>query len=383
MNMPGKILIVDDDIDTLRLVGMMLESEGFEIIAAKSGPRALAIAQSDPPDLIVLDIMMPELDGYAVTRQLRQDSTTRDVPILIFTAKTGMEDRMLGLELGADVYLTKPISTRDLLTNVNNLLAPGEGKVEQTPGQRLSGMMAVMATKGGMGVTTLATNLAIAVNRNTEESVILSDFRPGSGGLALELGFNQTFGFNHLLDLSPQEITPQTVEEKLLEYSTGVRLLLSSPHPADARYSTQTEIFKTVASYLPQLANYVILDLGPGITTLNRDVLPHCSDILVITEPSPQSILQSKELIDEFFQMGFRRDQIHLVVFNRVPSSVQLSFGEIEDRLKLTIISAFSPNPELAYRASIENEPIIVSKPEGLTAQQFKQLAIDMIQGSR
>ena len=121
--MPGKILIVDDDIDTLRLVGMMLESEGFNIIAAKDGQRGIALARSETPDLIILDIMMPELDGYAVTRQLRQEKITRAIPILIFTAKTGMDDKMLGLELGADVYLTKPISTRELLSQVNKMLS--------------------------------------------------------------------------------------------------------------------------------------------------------------------------------------------------------------------------------------------------------------------
>lgn len=380
--MTGKILIVDDDIDTLRLVGLMLESEGFEIIAAKNGQRAISLAHSEAPDLIILDIMMPELDGYAVTKQLRQENATRGIPILMFTAKTGLDDRVLGLELGADAFITKPISTRDLLTNVNILLSPASPEIDQPQTPKSTGMMAVMASKGGMGVTTLAINLAIAINRNTEETVILSDFRPGLGSLALELGYTQHTGFNQLLDLPAEEINPQSVEEQLLDYSSGVRLLLSSPHPTDAPLVSKINTFETVASHLPQLANYVVLDLGPGMTSLNHKVLPHCSDVLLITEPSPQSIYQTKELIGEFFQMGFKTDQINLVVFNRVPSSVQLSFGEIEDQLNLTIVSAFSPNPELAYRASIENEPIIVSKPEGLTAQQFKQLAIDVIQGS-
>jgi CheY-like chemotaxis protein len=83
--MTGKILIVDDDIDTLRLVGMMLESEGFEIVATKAGGKAIELALSEVPDLIILDIMMPELDGYAVTRQLRQNEATKSIPILIFT----------------------------------------------------------------------------------------------------------------------------------------------------------------------------------------------------------------------------------------------------------------------------------------------------------
>lgn len=380
--MPGKILIVDDDIDTLRLVGLMLESEGFEIIAAKSGQRAITLAHEESPDLIILDIMMPELDGYAVTKQLREDGATSKIPILIFTAKTGLDDRVLGLELGADAFITKPISTRDLLANVNSLLSTADRIGDQPKIPKSTGMMAVTAAKGGMGVTTLAINLAIAINNNTEEMVLLTDFRPGLGSLALDLGYTRPSGFNQLLETPLEEINPQLIEAQLVNYSSGVRLLLSSPHPADARFASRIGSFETIASHLPNLAKFVVLDLGPGMTALNQSVLPHCSDLLLITEPAPQSIYQTKELLGELFQQGFKTDQINLVVFNRVPSSVQLSFGEIEDQLNLTIISAFSPNPELAYRSSIENKPIVVSKPEGLTAQQFKQLAIDVIHRS-
>ena len=170
--MPGKILIVDDDIDTLRLVGMMLESEGFEIIATKTGGKAIELAASEDPDLIILDIMMPELDGYAVTKQLRQDETTQSIPILIFTAKTGMDDKMLGLELGADVYITKPISTRELLSHVNSLLTP-ENKTQHTEQPEVQGgLQAILAAKGGMGVSTIALNTGIIMHRNTGQDVI-------------------------------------------------------------------------------------------------------------------------------------------------------------------------------------------------------------------
>ena len=100
--MPEKILIVDDELDTLRLVGMMLESKGYQIITAGDGEKALLTAENEQPDLILLDIMMPGIDGFEVTRQLRQRRATQDIPIIMFTAKTSMDDRVQGLELGAD-----------------------------------------------------------------------------------------------------------------------------------------------------------------------------------------------------------------------------------------------------------------------------------------
>lgn len=377
--MPEKILIVDDDIDTLRLVGMMLESEGFDIIAANNGQRAISLARAEAPDLIILDIMMPEIDGYAVTRQLRQEKITRAIPILIFTAKTGMDDKMLGLELGADVYLTKPISTRELLSQVNKMLSPEDESEQPLPVQKAEGVLAIMAAKGGMGVSTAAINLGIALFRRTEKSVIVSDFRPGQGSLALDLGYGNSASFNKLLELPPEDLTPQIIEDTLVDHNSGIRLLLSSAYLRDAKYNAKIDNFEIIAQLLPQLAEYILLDLGPGISNLNLKVLPYCSDVVLIVEPAPQSVSQSKDLISELALLGINHDHIKLVVFNRIHSSLQLSFGEVEEQLDLKIASAFSPNRELANEASIHHIPFIILKPEGLTSQQINQLAFSII----
>ena len=124
--MPEKILIVDDDLDTLRLVGLMLQHQGYRIIAANSGIQAIAMAQTDKPDLILLDIMMPEMDGYEVARKLRTDPATNNMPIIMFTAKTQVDDKVAGFEAGADDYLTKPTQPRELFAHVKAVLARGK-----------------------------------------------------------------------------------------------------------------------------------------------------------------------------------------------------------------------------------------------------------------
>ena len=106
--MPEKILIVDDDLDTLRIVGMMLQRQGFTVLTASDGYQALELVPKDHPDLILLDVMMPEIDGYEVARRLRADASTQDVPIIMFTAKSQVDDKVMGFEAGADDYLTKP-----------------------------------------------------------------------------------------------------------------------------------------------------------------------------------------------------------------------------------------------------------------------------------
>ena len=377
--MSDKILIVDDEVDTLRLIGMMLESKGFQIFAASSGEKAISIAEHDQPDLILLDIMMPGIDGYDVTRQLRQQKATHDIPIIIFTAKTSMDDRVQGLELGADAYLTKPISSRELLAHIKAVLARSSKSYEPVVVREFGQMIGIIAAKGGLGASTVTLNLAIAIHQHTKKDILVADFRPGLGSIGLELGYNRPEGLNHLLQLTPKEITYQTIENELFRHSSGLRMLLSSSQPKDARQLVAVNQFEAIARLLPQIASYVCLDVGPGITTVNERVLGLCNTVLVITEPNPQSVAQGRFLINDLMDIGLGEGQIYCVVVNRIRSSMQLTISQVQEQLGRNPIIVFTPDPELAYQASTQRIPMVLLQPGSLATQQFEKLAASIV----
>lgn len=121
--MKPKILLVDDEADALEVLGFKLKEAGYDPIFAKDGTRALALARDDRPALIVLDLMLPEIDGLEVCKILRRDSATASIPIIMLTARAAEMDRVVGLELGADDYVTKPFSPRELVLRIKKLLA--------------------------------------------------------------------------------------------------------------------------------------------------------------------------------------------------------------------------------------------------------------------
>ena len=121
--MKSKVLLVDDEPDALEILGFKLKEAGFIPIFAKDGTKALAAARDERPDLIVLDLMLPEVDGLEVCKILRRDPTTAQIPILMLTARAAEMDRVLGLELGADDYVTKPFSPRELVIRIKKQLA--------------------------------------------------------------------------------------------------------------------------------------------------------------------------------------------------------------------------------------------------------------------
>ncbi len=120
-----KILVVDDEPEAVELVEFNLKQAGYAVSTAVDGAEALKKARSQPPDLIVLDVMLPEMDGFEICKTLRLEPVTARVPVIMLTAKAAEIDRVLGLELGADDYLTKPFSPRELLLRIKKILSAG------------------------------------------------------------------------------------------------------------------------------------------------------------------------------------------------------------------------------------------------------------------
>jgi len=130
MTVRPRILVVDDEPEAVELVQFNLEQAGFSVITAADGAEAIRKTRSGMPNLIVLDLMLPEVDGIEVCKLLRRDPATASIPIIMLTAKAAEIDRVLGLELGADDYITKPFSPRELVLRIRKILQRGAGPEE-------------------------------------------------------------------------------------------------------------------------------------------------------------------------------------------------------------------------------------------------------------
>lgn len=119
--MSGKVLIVDDEPNILMSLEFLLKKGGYEVFIARDGREALDIVEAELPDIILLDVMMPEVDGYEVCQKVKNDVETRKIKIIFLSAKTKQEDIDKGYEMGADLYITKPFSTRNLMAQVDSL----------------------------------------------------------------------------------------------------------------------------------------------------------------------------------------------------------------------------------------------------------------------
>lgn len=377
--MSEKILIVDDDVDTLRLVGLMLQRQGYQIIAATNGEQGLEKAFEEKPDVILLDVMMPEMDGYEVTRRLRKNPLTATTPILLFTAKTQLDDKVTGFEAGADDYLTKPTHPAELQAHLRALMTrarPRKPEEMDTALREQHGrVVGVLAARGGMGVSTIAANLAGAFYARTHADVILAEFRPGQGTLGMDLGTPNGTNLNELLCGKPVEITREKVDALLVSHGSGLRVLPASANPRDVQLINQVDNYAPLITALATLGRYVVLDLGAGLPPFVERVLPLCGDRIVVLEGTPNAIAQTRLLLDELAGLHLDPASITVVLNNRIRSEAQMPWMEVQQALGHSIAAALTPAPEMFLAATRIRTPAVLAQPTNLTSQQMLKVA--------
>lgn len=379
-----KILIVDDDIDTLQLVGTMLERQGFKIVAANNGQQALLKTQEEHPDLIICDVMMPGMDGYEVTRQIRAMPEIGFIPIILFTAKSQVDDKVEGMEAGADDFLTKPTKPSELIARVKTILERPRAAAAQdengvsaaSPADTGVGkVVGVISAKGGLGVSTLALNLGVSLHQQTEKYVTIAEMRPGQGSIGLYLGYPQSEALNTLLNKKANEISGQDVHSGLVTHGSGIQVLLASSSPSDASLVQANIQGEKIIKHLSKMSAYTIIDLGAGINTLNETLLPMCDKIIVVTEPNPATITQTRQLLDTLTDKGIDAGKLAPVVLNRVPLTMSLPNTEVEKSLGKTLAGVITAAPELAYQAAMQHVPMVLHQTDSIATRQIQKLA--------
>jgi pilus assembly protein CpaE len=375
--MAKKVLIVDDDLDVVKMIGLMLEHEGYEIIAAQSGAQALSKAQTANPDVIILDIMMPGMDGYEVCRRLRADPITAKVPILIFTAKATVNDKVAGFEAGADDYLTKPIRPADLVSRLEAVILRSGLRPAKEPLPLRAKVWGFLGVKGGVGTTTLAVNVAVALAQEIVrgKQIILADMRSGTGAVALELGL-QSGGLARLLNQPLANLDLGTVGAQLQEHKSGVKVLSGQTEPPGVAMSIPRTHAEAIVQTLGAAADYLLIDLGSGLAEPNCYILPMCHQVIVTIESQRMALTLAQSLLNEMAKsLEIPTHKTSLVMINKAPSGFSFTKDSITGLLQRELIGIVTPAPDVAFQAGERGIPMVIMEPDSLVARQFRTLA--------
>ena len=208
--MSSSILVADDEEDVLSLVAANLKTAGFTVFQAEDGPSALQKARNLTPALIVLDLMLPGMSGLEVCKALKGDAKTAGIPIIMLTAKAEEVDRVLGLELGADDYITKPFSPRELVLRVKSVLRRNPTTKEEAQGSLKIGPLAIDRERHQVRVKNKEIELTA-----TEYKLILLLVERRGRVQSREALLNEVWGYESLIDTRTVDTHVRRLREKL------------------------------------------------------------------------------------------------------------------------------------------------------------------------
>lgn len=376
--MTERILIVDDDLEALQLVGLMLERKGYQIQAASSGEQALRkiLAAKTKPGLIILDIMMPDMDGYEVARRLRDHPETQDIPILFFTAKSAIANKIAGFQAGGDDYLTKPIHPAELLSRVEALL---KRSTRQTSELEQGKAIAFLPAKGGLGNSTLVLNTAITLSEKEEEKkTLVIESQEGGGSLALQLGSSSTQGLQGLLNGS-SSLTQETLDAQLIRHSSNLYILPASSKPAGIAPPITEDFVEKLLPLVLSSNDYVLFDLPPSIDQATELILQRAAYILITMEPNPIALQLAEGMLEQLERLNIGSYKIRLELIHRAPSASSVKREALKEQLGLDILGSIPPAPDLAYESWSTNRPIVTLQSMSLISQQVNMLVEDIL----
>ncbi len=277
------ILVIEDDDDARTMYSIMLRSWGHEVLEATTGEEALRIAQQRKPDLILLDIMMPDMDGYEVCVQLRADPHFQTVPIIFFTALDTADERIKGYTIGGDDFITKgQIQYQELGTRIQAALNRVQRLKTETEKKKRGSTVGLLSLRGGVGVSTVALNLArYAANWLTQPTILL-DLAFPVGSIGLWSGIEGMRHMPELLSRNPAEINLTLVQSFGRQDAHGFTFIPGPSEVVDLS-GIRPDSMERLLNLLREEGYFVIMDLGRGTLPLQWKIHSWSDWLAIVT----------------------------------------------------------------------------------------------------
>ena len=350
--MAYKILLAEDEPTMRRLMGMLLKRQGNEVIEAENGVPVVDLALKHQPDLILLDIMMPVMDGFETLRRIRATPGIDDIPVIFLSAKSQIEDRVEGLRMGADDYLIKPADPNELMARIDSVMLRSRRTSRRIKGK----VFGFMGAKGGVGVTTVVVNMALYLHQMARGAMAL-DMHLAFGGMADRLGMDPAQTTANLALLPAQSIDSGVVQKVLARHSSGLMVLPSPSNvPSGVTYSAEHLIsIVEAASYA---APYILLDLpsDPDIIDVLTDQL---SGVVLLMGSEPSSLRAAQRWVQYLDHLGLHNQLSTLLVHRQAQSQQYATADDVNEKLGCLFLGEIPYKPDLYNNAEYTQTPVM------------------------
>lgn len=356
------ILVIDDDLDLQQMLRLMLQRGGYKVITTGDGPDGLAKAKALKPDMAIVDVMMPGMNGYQVVRKMREDPELGGMVILILTARAQPVDREAAIAAQADDYMPKPFAPNELLAKVSQLMenrSTTQGPVKKTVG--------VFSLRGGVGVTSVAVNLALAFQAKSLPTCLV-DLKSGPGHVALQLRLNAKTTWVDWAN--GNEATNDSIMKALTKHDSGLEVMAAPIVPA-ANVPPLDRVTTMIAALQGKFAR-VVIDLPGAWGPIAQAAIGSADTIWLVLAPEVGSLQSTVGALRALKAIKIPDEKIELIANQNMPRP-GLALPAIEKALGHGFKGKL-PYDDNQGAALGQGAPLLLSQPESPLAAAIKAL---------
>ncbi len=370
--MPGeRVLFVDDEQSIRKLLVTYFERRGYRVEAVADGLEALRAVQDDRPGLVVTDVNMPNLNGFELTRRLRANRRTSNIPIIMLSALKSEDEVLRGYGAGADEYVPKPIELAILAAKVETLLRRGREIAATPPPTRPSQVIAFLHGKGGVGATTLAANVAVLLASSSVDTVAVLDLDPQAAAVAMLLDLRPARVLAELARLAPTEVDDDDLAELVARHESGVRLLTSSNSPEKAELVTVATTQRALA-WLRGQADYVLVDGAPTFSEPNLAVIDVANAVCLVTAPRLTALKATQDQLAVLATLAVPVEKTTLCLNRTSPGGLDIERIGAVFRRRPDVVIPYTP---VFDDVADSGRPFVLASPDNAATSALRALA--------
>ena len=360
-----RVLLIDDEQFYFKLVQKPLTDAEYKLEYAKSGVEGLAKIPSFEPEMLIVDLKLPELDGFEILKRLRRDPKFSYIPVVVITSQDELSEKLKAFELGADDYLVKPFQPEELVARLGILARRGRAMQmaqKETTSTSDATIVTVHSLRGGLGCSSIVVNLGLAFHKLWGKQTLLMDSVLTAGQVALLLDAKPTATWENLVGIEPQDLDETVVAEIMGSHKSGIRYIASPRYPIAADTFT-TEELKLLMEKIKGQNDFVIIDTSHDFSDMAIQMLSMSDTILLVMAPEMASLRTTVSAMEIYDRLGISLDKVK-VALNNNSSNPAIKQAQLEKVLKRPIDFVLPFEAGEVNRAINFGQPFILTNPD-------------------
>jgi len=371
-----RVLLIDDEPFYFKLIRNALKEAEYDLEYAKSGSEGLAKISSYEPEMLIVDLKLPEMDGFEILERLRRDPKFSHTPVIVITAKDELSEKLRAFELGADDYLVKPFQPEELVARMGLLARRGRAlqmAQKDTKEKAISTVLTVHSLRGGLGCSSLVVNLGLAFHKLWGKQTLLVDGVLTAGQLALMLNAKPTTTWETLVGVEPENLDDAVVSEMMRLDKSGVYYIASPRYPIAADTFTN-ETLQLLMEKLKSSNDFIVVDTSHDFSDMTIQMLSMSSGILVVMAPEMGSLRTAMSAIEIYDRLGIPPENVKIVLNNN-SSNPAIKQAQLEKVLKHPMDFVLPYEAGEVNRALNFGKPFILENPDLPLCLELEKMA--------